>query len=147
MIREVVKIGNILSITKNSLDNKQDQMYQMNKNNVLALWMRLGGMSMNFSYEEQVVGTWVDGRTVYQKTIDMGQMNKGSYDVDHNIENLDIVISIMPILRNGNSLTYETTDTNRQFNITKTQVKFYGPGWTHTDNYGYVTLLYTKISD
>ena len=45
-----------------------------------------GGSSTVYSTEEQVVGTWVDGSTVYRKVIHYGTMpNKTSKTVAHNI--------------------------------------------------------------
>jgi len=37
-----------------------------------------GGSSLNYSTEEQVVGTWIDGRPVYQKTYVVNGINAAS---------------------------------------------------------------------
>lgn len=52
------------------------------------------GVTQDFSTEEQVTPrTWVDGRPVYQKTVEFGQLpNNTSKTVDHGIPDLDEVI-------------------------------------------------------
>lgn len=41
-----------------------------------------------YSYEERPVGIWVDGKTLYEKTINFGSLpNAGTKSIPHNIEN------------------------------------------------------------
>ncbi len=41
-----------------------------------------------YSYEERAVGIWVDGKTLYEKTINFGDLpNTGTKSIPHNIEN------------------------------------------------------------
>ena len=57
----------------------------------------------NYSTDEQVVGTWIDGRPVYQKTITINEsidMNTKSFI--HNIQNMDITIDVKSALYNEN---------------------------------------------
>lgn len=64
---------------------------------VLALTAGTGGDSMhNYSTEEQEVGTWIDGSTVYEKTIEIGTMTKDNawHDISHGISNLGLVITL-----------------------------------------------------
>ena len=53
-----------------------------------------GGDSMvKYSTEEQVVGTWIDGRPVYRKVVNFGALpNSAEKEVKHGINNLDFVI-------------------------------------------------------
>lgn len=63
-----------------------------------------GGGGMNFSLDEQPVGTWIDGRTIYQKTIkwDPANVQTGvpnnsvATKIPHGID-FDIMISISVI--------------------------------------------------
>ena len=61
-----------------------------------------------YSTEEKVVGTWIDGRPVYEKTyIGTGaSTNSTNYLFDNDIENLDVIIE--------NSLTAKITATASQ---------------------------------
>lgn len=54
-----------------------------------------GSSSINYSETEQMIGTWIDGKTVYEKTINFGAMpNNTSKSVNHNIADLDYIIDI-----------------------------------------------------
>ncbi len=45
-----------------------------------------------YSYEERLVGTWVDGKPLYEKTVDFGTLpNNASKEVPHGIENVDVI--------------------------------------------------------
>lgn len=45
-----------------------------------------------YSYEERLVGTWVDGKPLYEKTVDFGNLpNATSKEVPHGIENVDVI--------------------------------------------------------
>lgn len=52
-----------------------------------------GGSSHTYSTTEQVVGTWIDGRDVYEKTVYNAGGLSGDFFVSHGISNLDRVIS------------------------------------------------------
>ena len=56
----------------------------------------MGGI--NFSTEEQVVGTWIDGKPLYQKTVSCGALpNNTTKDVNHGIANIDQYVSVFGI--------------------------------------------------
>ena len=42
-----------------------------------------------YSTDEQVIGTWIDGKPLYRKVIEMGNMTKENYKIKaHNIKNI-----------------------------------------------------------
>ena len=48
---------------------------------------------VNYSTDEQVIGTWIDGKPIYQKTIAFGTLpNATEKQVAHNISDIDVVI-------------------------------------------------------
>ncbi len=55
-----------------------------------------GGEGIDYSLDEQWTGRhWVDGRKVYQKTVNFGAMpNSSSREVLHNITSFDYLISV-----------------------------------------------------
>ena len=68
-----------------------------------------------YSTDEVVVGTWIDGRPIYQKTLNLGSIS-GNSSISHGISNLDMVINAyggflqsgtyrqkLPKIVNGNS--------------------------------------------
>ena len=46
-----------------------------------------------YSYDEQVVAKWVDGRNVYEKVMEFQINGTGEISIPHNIENLDSIVS------------------------------------------------------
>lgn len=54
-----------------------------------------------YSSDEVVVGTWIDGRPIYRKTIDIGSAS-GNSSISHGISNLDMIINAYGgFLQNG----------------------------------------------
>lgn len=58
--------------------------------------------SLDYSTDEKVVGTWIDGKPIYQKTISCGQVPQAvtsgtrvNKEVAHGITNIDRVISLI----------------------------------------------------
>lgn len=50
--------------------------------------------SHSYSANEQIVGSWVDGSTVYEKTFNITAPNTGLNSIPHNISNIGEVVSI-----------------------------------------------------
>lgn len=54
-----------------------------------------GGSSVNYSTTEHAVGKWIDGSTVYEKTINTGVLpDNNSNDIAHGISNLGFVLRL-----------------------------------------------------
>ena len=55
----------------------------------------------NYSTEEQIIGSWIDGKPIYQKTIECGALSNSSNNVnkfiDTGINGIDTVIDIKSI--------------------------------------------------
>ena len=109
----------------------------------------------NYSTDEQVVGTWINGKPVYQKTIDFGYLpNNAIKTVAHNISNLDWVVDAKGIAYNGSGgyrsipILYNTTyaSYNTAFLVRLADIQL------EVNNdmsafYAYVTIQYTKTTD
>lgn len=55
-----------------------------------------GSSGHNYSTTEHAVGTWIDGSTIYEKTINVNQtLRAGQHTLSHNIVNIDKCISIV----------------------------------------------------
>lgn len=105
-----------------------------------------------YSTDEKVIGKWIDGSTLYEKTIDLGNLpNNTTKNVVHSISNLDKVINIfgsgfnsslkfpLPYVNADeviNSVQIQITSTNIEI---KTRIDF-------SSYSGYITLQYTKSS-
>lgn len=108
----------------------------------------------NYSTEEQIVGTWIDGKPIYEKTLVITSFTGGDSTVNHNIENMDVttarvidgyylVFGSVPIPPNCyyNADAYTTTyiDNNTTIHLRL------GNTWTCTKVV--ITIQYTKITD
>lgn len=115
-----------------------------------------GGGSVNYSTTEHEVGTWIDGSTIYEKTIYYaGGVQASSITVAHGISNFGRVISIeasmsdnntqgqyfvVPrITSGGESLSVNKIDGTNIYFITPTQLEDRLVDW-------YITIRYIKAS-
>ena len=116
-----------------------------------------GGSSHNYSTTEQIVGTWIDGSPVYEKTIYNAGGVTGNFNFQHGISNLKNVISykgavsdsaysqygdiwaIPRIASDGNPIGIDK--------VSSTAIYVINPSAFGTRLYDwYVTLQYTKSS-
>ena len=107
-----------------------------------------------FSTTEKAVGTWIDGKTIYRKTVDFGTLpNTALKQVRHNISSLDTIVNIQGIAhRSANNESFQIgnaanplsglaasiaiTVNDSTINITT--------GSNRTNMTAYITLYYTK---
>lgn len=109
-----------------------------------------GALNKTIKYfsEEHIIGNWIDGSILYEKTIDCGALpNNTTKNVAHNISNLKNVISVngigigstcipLPWISSTNQCTIYVRGTNVVI-VDNDNLSSYN---------GYVTLRYTKTS-
>lgn len=110
------------------------------------------GSENEYSTDEKIVGTWIDGKPIYQKTVNIGSLpNAGTKEIAHGITSLDKVISSGGIAVNSSyNLTIPRISSNSAYNIyllavTATDIQVNAP-FNASDYTGYITLQYTKTS-
>ncbi len=109
----------------------------------------------NYSLEEQVVGKWVDGKPVYQKTVACGALpNSTNKTVNHNISNLDYIIKWTGSASQstGIHIKFPYVNISTLGNSCNVWIDKTGIGIETTSNLSaytksYVTLQYTKTTD
>lgn len=118
-----------------------------------------GGGSVNYSLNEQVIGTWIDGKPLYQKTVNFGAMPAlgSSKTVNHGISDINEVVSAMFTVKRSGSIQYRTlpnvarSSTQAQtlwyMNTTEIGVISGSSADVTSDFSGYVTIQYTKTTD
>lgn len=116
-----------------------------------------------YSTTEKAVGTWIDGKTIYEKTIDFGALpNNTAKSVNHNISSLNMIIKISGIAWNPSSKTalnipdnpetlpvqtYNSTQMMETYNIRITvdnSTVRISDRIDRSSFNGYVTIQYTK---
>lgn len=112
--------------------------------------------AMNFSTDEKVIGTWIDGKPLYQKTVDCGALpNNNNKSIPYNINNVERFVYVEGVY-------YDTSDPklagflpkvhsvniNQQvFLDTRNGNIFLSAASDQSSYSSYVTLRYTKTTD
>ena len=108
----------------------------------------------SYSTKETLTGgTWIDGKTIYKKTIEFGKLpNNNNKGVNLNIPNLGMIIGTEAFCVYSNGVNFPIPFTNLNdfnssvmLNYTATQVVI----TTKSDRSGatgYITMYYTKTS-
>lgn len=129
---------------------------------IVSNGIEYSGMSVghHYSTEEHVVGTWVDGKPLYEKVVDFGALpNATTKDLNHNIADIDTVFIVGGYAKNTTSgfvqqlnvpvPSNNQTDMQSQwyFGVTATYIRCF----TLADRTAYdeckVILQYTKTTD
>ena len=108
----------------------------------------------NYSTTEHIVGTWTDGSTLYEKTVEVGTLTYGTSwnEMAHNISNVNKVISIQGIFQDtsaGNWLQIPAYRPVNQLGVLmacdSTKIKWIN-NWITSENAenAVVTIQYTK---
>ena len=107
--------------------------------------------ALAYSTTEHVVGKWIDGSTLYEKTIDFGALpNASTASKAHGINNLSTIVSIQGTASDSSyayPLPYTAVEpvNNIQMYILEANI-WIRSGTNRTGLHGYVTLRYTKTS-
>lgn len=139
-------------VIKAELDNKQDADDLMTSADIDDVVTPLPGVASRlprYSTEEQMVGYWIDGKPIYQKTINFGALpNSTAKNVAHGIANLNQITDITAIGYDGNywSFNFAAETTIYFIYVGTTDIVI----WCNKDKStatAYVTLQYTKTTD
>ena len=109
--------------------------------------------TFTYSASEQRVGTWVNGKPVYKKTVATGAMpNNVRKQVAHGISNLDFIISMSGAAYGSSTFVpIPYTDTTASSSVglfadSNNIILFTGANMSYLKT-SYVTLYYTKTTD
>lgn len=112
-------------------------------------------MPGNYSTSEIDTGyTWVDGSTIYKKTIDFGALlNNSIKSVNHDISNLGFIVKIegMSLATTGTSLpipfaSISSSGNNIDISITTSAIIIATGADRRNLTQTYITIYYTKTS-
>jgi hypothetical protein len=116
-----------------------------------------GGSSsgINYSTTEQVIGTWIDGKPLYAKTIEVHNLVSGNNTISHNIANLKMTVENISFLIDNNNYTNQMPAIStvsgwsaraRDFSLTTFVIEL-GSEIARYYTDAIVTMFYTKITD
>lgn len=124
-------------------------------------WTTQGGYAHHYSTSEKVIGTWIDGKPLYEKTVSFGAIaaNTINYQLDCSILTVDNLIDIncmtysdntfikLPLALFQQGSTYSDYGINIQaFDKTTGKVRI-DTGASRSISGGYITIQYTKTTD
>ena len=107
-----------------------------------------------YSTEEQIVGTWIDGKPIYRKVIDCGALpNSTLKQVPHGISDIDAIVSFNGVTfaknKTATPIPYVYTDSINTVSLflegTNVCIQTFGDKTSYINTY--VTLEYTKTTD
>lgn len=116
-------------------------------------WTTQGGYAHHYSTEEKVIGTWIDGKPIYE-IVKPITTTSGNYNFDVSSLNIDFLVDLRIQIKNVNVDTYvngtywQATDDyfNYYMNSTK-QIIIFRSGAGYSYGTGHVILQYTKSTD
>ena len=109
-----------------------------------------GGYEVNYSTTEHVIGTWIDGSTLYGKTIDCGALpNTSTKTISHNITGVKQVLHYEAMAMKTNAfkpMPYIWNNVNSIIGVEFSDQYIYINTTADYSSYteSYVTLHYTK---
>lgn len=108
-----------------------------------------GGSGHNYSTTEQVIGTWIDGKPLYEKTVDMGSFSTGYGQFPHGIANINYIISYQFIGKrsDGNGGWFDNNSVGNDILLTVNKTDVYRQSSNISCEKGYLTIQYTKTTD
>lgn len=116
-------------------------------------WTPQGVPTHHYSEDEQVIGTWIDGSTLYEKTINFGELpNTTTKTVNHNISNIETIYGIEGVAYSSSTnttinLPYPNTDNTNVVTLSANRTIITIITYRDRTSFnGYVTLRYTKTT-
>lgn len=117
-------------------------------------WTPQGVPTHHYSTDEHIIGTWIDGKTLYEKTVSFGSISQGqSKEVNHGISNFGALINMFGACYNTSDLAWtifqivDDADTYiRKVNVNATRIKVYSGSHSQALSDAYITIQYTKSS-
>lgn len=117
-------------------------------------WTPQGVPTHHYSTDEQIIGTWVDGKTLYEKTIDCGNISASTgKSIAHNISNFGRLVSYDIVALNTaenrwNGIPRVDNDASYQrgFGVDGTNITISQSNNAQALTNCYATIRYTKSS-
>lgn len=116
-------------------------------------WTTQGEVTHHYSASEKVIGTWIDGKPIYEKTLAIDNPPTGNTAYAHNIPNMDQVIDYSSFGTNSNNVSIKASPLQNLgeywfavYNIDRTNISSnIGSAWGIIKLI--ITLQYTKTTD
>lgn len=107
-------------------------------------------LSNTYSTREKKIGTWINGKPVYRKVIDIDSitLSEGANTIEHGISNLEAVVRMDFMLRYTNDNWYYNWDMYGNITIGYSVITINSnTEYANYFNDGHIILEYTKATD
>ena len=106
----------------------------------------------HYSEDEQVIGTWIDNKPLYQKTCNFNTATGAAWSqINHNVSNLDQVVNAVAVVKRTDNDFYLNGGINGGgifICINASTVQIWTMSGTVWDNVPcWITFQYTKTTD
>lgn len=135
--------------------NANIRAYKVVEGNLTYDEAKAAELEAKWAQEEQIIGTWEDGKPIYKKVIECGAMTGTELNVPHNITDHDLLwvdqSNTWAVANDGAVIPLPFHNVhNANFSIefyldTSGKIHFYSPNQRFAN--AHVTLKYTKTSD
>lgn len=98
----------------------------------------------NYTQEEQIIGTWIDGKPIYRKVSNVSISNKSTWTSLISIPNLDRLINVYGFGNNVTLPRYESPNYYVQFLFEVDYLKYMANGISGSAS---IVTEYTKTTD
>lgn len=122
-------------------------------------WSTNGDRAIHYSTTEQVIGTWVDGKPLYEKTVYFGSLSSGTQTVTMGLSNPNVIVDIsirvqvpsgawcvLPMVYLDSNITLQYGAMADGYNANTDKVTI-NVGSSRSFTSGYIIIQYTKTTD
>jgi len=108
-----------------------------------------GVPTVHYSTSEQVIGTWIDGKPLYQMTIQFtSSSGTGWTDYAHGISDIDTAVSVIGYVKDSSGSIYSDGGSgDLEFALGRTYISFYTNSGYFSSSDVFATVQYTKTTD
>lgn len=121
-------------------------------------WTTSGTSTHHYSTSEQVIGTWIDGKPLYEKTVSFTVATRGLNNYAHGISNVKFVTSVNGVVLRASdntampvnmARTSSDNDTSMLIGAQagSTNISIFARNSDAVNGTAYVTIQYTKTTD
>ena len=122
-----------------------------------GIWNGQGGYAHHYGTSEKVIGTWIDGKSLYEKTISIGVLpNNTTNTIAHGIVNLKTVVNLNGYAKNTNNgicipipYNYKSGTVSKCVQVYADATNIMVSSMENVSGYteSFITIQYTKITD
>ena len=93
----------------------EPKIFILNNNNIYEEFVKNSDDICDYSIQEKIIGTWIDGTTLYRKVVTSNQNIGNNISISHGITNFKMATNFYAVAKGKGSETYK--DNNKSFTL------------------------------